>query len=187
MNQNENIAEENAETTEENATPAGNAEEKVETPPTADDRLHELEEKLAAAEKSLAEKDDKYLRLAAEYDNFRRRTAQERNGIYADAVSDAVKELLPVLDDLERAALYTDAEKVSEGLAIIAKSAAAAMQKLGVTAFGESGENFDPALHNAVMHAEDENLGENVITDVFQKGYKKGDKIIRHAMVKVAN
>ncbi len=142
---------------------------------------------LLEAQAALAEKEDKYLRLAAEYENFRRRTTQERTSIYTEAVGDAVKTLLPVLDDLERAAGYTEADKVAEGLQIIAKSAAAALSKLDVSSFGEPGDVFDPAMHNAVMHDEDPTKGESVITDVFQKGYKKGDKIIRYAMVKVVN
>ncbi len=169
-----NTAPETAEKTEETDAPA------VENTPTA-------EELLLAAQVELKEKEDKYLRLAAEYENFRRRTAAERTSLYAEAVGDAVKVLLPVLDDLERAAGYTEADKVAEGLAIIAKSAAAALSKLDVTAFGAAGDTFDPQMHNAVMHDEDPTMGESVITDVFQKGYKKGDKIIRYAMVKVVN
>ncbi len=147
----------------------------------------ELTEKIEALEKTIAEKDDKYLRLAAEYDNFRRRSSQERTAVYGEALCDAVKNLLPILDDLERAAAYSGAEEVAEGLKIVSRSAETALEKLGVTAFGESGDAFDANLHNAVMHVDDESLGEGVITDVFQKGYKKGDKIIRYAMVKVAN
>lgn len=150
-------------------------------------KLKETEEALEKAKTELADTSDKYLRVCAEYDNFRKRSAKERDGLYSDAYSDALKELLPVIDNLERAAQYTEPDKVSEGLSLIFKSAAEMLTKLGVETFGEAGEQFDPNLHNAVMHVEDEEKGENEIIDVFQKGYRKGDKIIRHAMVRVAN
>ena len=105
-----------------------------------------------------------------------------------DAVSDCISSILPVVDNLERAsAAGGDAEQVRQGLEMIAKAAEAMLAKLGVTVFGEKGDLFDPELHNAVMHIEDETLGENVIVDVYQKGYRRGDRIIRHAMVRVAN
>lgn len=147
----------------------------------------ELKEKIEALEKELAEKDDRYLRLAAEYDNYRRRSTQERAGIYTEALADAVKSILPILDDLERAGGYTEADKVAEGLTIITKSAAAALSKLGVEVFGEVGEAFNADFHNAVLHVDDDAFGECVVAEVLQKGYKKGDKILRYAMVKVAN
>ena len=132
----------------------------------------EIRGKLDKAEKDLNETTDKYMRVCAEYDNFRKRSQKEREGIYADAYSDALKEVLPVIDNLERAAQYNETEKLAEGLGLI---------------FGAAGDKFDPQLHNAVMHVEDDEHGEDEIVDVFQKGYRKGDKIIRHAMVKVAN
>ena len=149
--------------------------------------------KLEAENKELNEKaaelDDRYKRMAAEYDNFRKRSAKEREGVYADAYADALKEILPVIDNLERALSYeTDTEdKLFKGVQITLNQFSTALEKMGVTSFGEKGEQFDPNIHNAVMHEENEELGENVITDVFQKGYKKGDKIIRYAMVKSAN
>ena len=133
------------------------------------------------------EKDDKYLRLAAEYDNFRRRSREEKDATYGVAVSDTVSEILPIIDNLERAAAFDDGEKVKEGLRMIAGSVSAALSKIGVEAFGSVGDKFDPNLHNAVMHEEDDSERENEITDVFQKGYKKGNKIIRFAMVKTVN
>ena len=145
------------------------------------------EERIAALEAELKEKDDKYLRMAAEYDNFRRRSREEKAAVYADALADTVNELLPIIDNLERAALYDDGEKVKEGLMMTAKSVSAALEKLGVETMGAVGETFDPNLHNAVFHVEDENFGEGEIVEVFQKGYKKGNKIIRFAMVKTAN
>ncbi len=150
-------------------------------------KLKEATEALEKAKAELADTNDKYLRVCAEYDNFRKRSAKERDGLYTDACSDALKEVLPVIDNLERASQYTEPEKVADGLALIFKSASEMLTKLGVETFGEAGEKFDPNIHNAVMHVEDEEKGENEITDVFQKGYKKGDRIIRHAMVKVAN
>ena len=145
------------------------------------------EERIAALEAELKQKDDKYLRMAAEYDNFRRRSREEKAAVYADALADTVNELLPIIDNLERAALYDDGEKVKEGLMITAKSVTAALENLGVETVGAVGETFDPNLHNAVFHVEDESLGEGEIVEVFQKGYKKGNKIIRFAMVKTAN
>ena len=148
-----------------------------------DELLKEIEELRA----KLSESEDKYLRMAAEYDNFRRRSREEREAVYENALSDTVSELLPIIDNLERAALYDDGEKVKEGLAMTAKAAQSALEALGVESFGAAGESFDPNVHNAVLHVEDETLGEGEIVEVFQKGYKKGKRIIRFAMVKVAN
>lgn len=142
-------------------------------------------ERLTAA---LEEEKKNRLYLAAEYDNFRRRSQKEKEGIYGDAIVDAIKEILPLFDNLERAGQYGgDAQKVAEGLALIAKMSDEVLVKLGVERFGKSGEQFDANIHNAVMHEENEAFGENEITEVFQVGYKRGDKIIRFAMVKVAN
>lgn len=136
---------------------------------------------------ALAETSDKYLRMLAEYDNFRRRTQKEKEGIYADAYESALSAVLPVADNLERAALCTDGESLSDGVKMIIKQFSEALGKLGVEAYGERGEAFDPVMHNAVMQVEDGELGENTVAEVLQKGYKKGDKILRHAVVKVAN
>jgi len=105
--------------------------------------------------------------------------------MYADAVGESVRELLPIIDNLKRASQYTDSEKLSEGVAMILKSVPAALEKLGVEEFGKVGEKFDPNLHNAVLHEESAEFGE--IMDVLQTGYRRGDKILRFAMVKVAN
>ena len=138
---------------------------------------------------ALKEENEKYLRMLAEYDNFRRRTAKEKDGIYADAVVDTVKELLVVVDNLERAAQSTDgtecADAVVKGVELTLKSALDALAKLGVTAIET--KTFNPDFHNAVMHVEDEAYGEGEIVEVYQKGYIKGDKVVRYAMVKVAN
>ena len=142
--------------------------------------------KVAALEAELKEKDDRYLRMAAEYDNYRRRSRDEKAATYDAAMADTVSSLLPILDNLERAAMYEDGDKVKEGLRMIEKSVADALASIGVCAYGAPGETFDPNVHNAVMHVDDETLGEGEIVEVFQKGYKKGDKIIRFAMVKSA-
>ena len=147
----------------------------------------DLLKKVAELENLLKEKEDQHLRMAAEYENFRRRSREEREATYNDAVSDTVGELLPIIDNLERASGFDDGEKVKEGLVMIAKSVEAVFGKLGVETVGKIGETFDPNLHNAVLHDEDETKGEGEIVDVFQKGYKKGNKIIRFAMVKTVN
>lgn len=153
----------------------------------AEAQIAELETKLEAAEAELAAEKDKYMRMIAEYDNYRRRTAKEKDGIYADAYADALKGILPILDNLERAVGVGEAEALQKGLAMTLKGAEDALSKMGVTSFGEKGETFDPEKHNAVMHIEDEQFGESEITEVYQKGYAKGDKILRFAMVIVAN
>ena len=150
--------------------------------------LAALREELEKKEKELAEEKDKYLRLMAEYDNFRRRSQKEREGIYTDAVSDCLTEFLPLLDNLGRAAEASgDSEQVRVGLQMTNKTAETLLEKLGVEAFGSGGDTFDPQLHNAVMHDEDESRGENEISDVFQRGYRRCDRVIRYAMVKVVN
>ena len=142
---------------------------------------------LESKESELSVLNDKYMRMMAEYDNYRRRSAKEREDVYSDAYGEAISAMLPVIDNLERAANFSESDKVQEGIALPFKSFSETLTKLGIESFGQVGEPFDPTIHNAVMHVEDESLGESVITDVFQKGYRKGDKIIRHAMVKVAN
>ena len=147
----------------------------------------ELEAEIEKLKSEIKERDDKYLRMAAEYDNFRRRSREEHTACYENALSDTIAELLPIIDNLERATLYNDSDKVREGLVMIEKSVSAVFEKLGIVEVGKLGEKFDPNLHNAVMHIDDETLGEGEIVEVFQKGYKKGNKIIRFAMVKTAN
>ena len=149
--------------------------------------IEALKTEIESLKCEIKEKDDKYLRLAAEYDNFRRRSREEKEATYTSAMADTVSELLPIIDNLERAAAFDDGDKVKEGLKMIASTVSATLTKLGVEAFGNAGDQFDPNLHNAVMHDEDDTKGENEITDVFQKGYKKGNKIIRFAMVKTVN
>lgn len=151
-------------------------------------------EKLASENKALAdqlaEANDKYMRLYAEYDNFRRRSQKEKEGIYTDAYVDALTKILPILDNLERAAQYggedTD-HPLAKGLELTLKSFYETMEKMGVAEIPALGEQFDPNVHNAVMHVDDESFGENEVVEVFMKGYAKGDKVLRHSMVKVAN
>ena len=176
----------------ETATPETEPEEKASRSDKkklkkAEAQIAELEGKLEAANAELAAEKDKYMRMIAEYDNYRRRTAKEKDGIYADAYADALKGILPILDNLERAVGVGEAEALQKGLSMTLKGAEDALAKMGVTAFGEKGETFDPEKHNAVMHIEDEQYGESEITEVYQKGYAKGDKILRFAMVIVAN
>ncbi|MBQ2757764.1 MAG: nucleotide exchange factor GrpE [Clostridia bacterium] len=147
----------------------------------------DLKKQIEALQADLAAKADQHLRLAAEYDNFRRRTAKERDGIYADAFAEALATLFPVVDNLERAAQYSDGENVAKGVALTLKSVQDTLEKLGISAIDPVGEPFDPNLHNAVMHVEDETLGESVVAEVLQKGYVRGERVLRYAMVKVAN
>ena len=137
----------------------------------------------------MAQTKEKLLRMAAEYDNYRKRTAKEKENLYADAKIDTIKALLGVYDNLERGlAQYGDEESPHrKGLEMVFNQFKESLKKLGVETMDAAGKPFDPEKHNAVMHVEDENFKENEIAEVFQKGYKKGDKIIRYAMVKVAN
>ena len=163
------------------------AEEVTVTEEAAESPEDSLKKEIERLKGEIKEKDDRFLRMAAEYDNFRRRSREEKEGIYDAAVSDAIASLLPVIDNLERAAQYEDGEKVKEGVQMTTKSVAAALGKLGIEEFGVPGDTFDPTLHNAVMHTEDENAKEGEIVEVFQKGYRKGKRIIRFAAVKTAN
>ena len=152
-------------------------------------KTKKLEGELEKKEAELAEANDKYMRLFAEYDNFRKRTAKEKEGIYADAYLDALTQILPGLDNLERAAAFenADAESLKKGLELTLKSFSETLEKLGVREIEALGKTFDPNVHNAVMHVDDEAFGESEIVEVFAKGYARGDKVLRHSMVKVAN
>lgn len=131
---------------------------------------------------------DTYLRLAAEFDNFRKRTVKEKEQSYGNGKADAVVKLLPIYDNLERALKQpTEDAAYKKGVELTMTELVKIFTGLGVTIFGETGDAFDPNLHNAVMHVEDEALGENVIAQVFQKGFKLGEKVVRFAMVQVAN
>lgn len=154
------------------------------------DTLAELDacrKELATTQAELSEAKDKYLRMLAEYDNYRKRTQKEQEGAYANGLADAVSEILPVIDNLGRAAAVEDATKIADGLALTLKQASACLSALKVEETAKVGDTFDPNVHNAVMHIEDESYGEGEIVEVFQRGYRRGDKVIRDAMVKVAN
>ena len=184
----EEILTENTETEETVHTEAEETEEaKKEKKPSKKETEHKLLSEIEELKAKLKEKEESHLRMAAEYDNFRRRSREEKDALYELATAETVAEFLQITDNLERAALYDDAEKVKEGLVLIAKSVDAVFSKLGIESVGKVGDKFDPKLHNAIMHIEDEAYGENEIVEVFQKGYKKGSKIIRFAMVKTAN
>ena len=143
---------------------------------------------LDAVKEQLAKEHDGYLRLAAEYDNFRKRSQKEKDDLYTVIKAETVGKFLPVYDNLERAlAQETADEAYKKGVEMTMNQLVKVMESLGVTSFGEIGEAFDPTRHNAVMHVEEEGLGENVIAEVFQKGFIVGEKVIRFAMVKVAN
>ena len=155
------------------------AEVAEETPEAAP--VNEWEEKYNAEH-------DSFLRLAADYDNFRKRTIKEKEQSYGNGKADAVEKLLPVYDNLERALNQpTQDEAYKKGVEMTMTQLVGIFAGLGVEIFGNVGDPFDPNIHNAVMHTEDENFGENVISQVFQKGFKIGDKIVRFAMVQVAN
>ena len=194
---------EKKETVEETVTPE---KEPVEETPAAEAPAEEApkepekeapkeESELEKAQAALAKEHDQYLRLAAEYDNFRKRSRKEKEGLYVDVKAETAAKFLPVYDNLERAlANETSDEAYKKGVELIMvefKKIMAGLRKvmtgLGVEEFGETGDAFDPNAHNAVMHVENEELGENVIAQVFQKGFRIGDKVIRHAVVQVAN
>ena len=130
---------------------------------------------------------DRLLRITAEYENYRKRTVKEKEGIYTDACTDVLKEMIPVLDNLERAiAVDGSVEDIKKGIEMTIKGFKTSFEKLGVEEIDATGE-FDPNYHQAVMHIEDENLDKNSIAEVFQKGYKRGEKVVRYTVVKVAN
>ena len=151
----------------------------------AEAEIAELQKKLDAKTEEANACEDKYLRMMAEYDNFRKRSAKEKESLYADAYADCIANILPILDNLDRASKSENFEAVKKGLEMTAKAFDDALEKMGICEIET--KVFDPNLHNAVMHVDDESLGESEIVEVFQKGYAKGDKVIRYAMVKVAN
>lgn len=141
-----------------------------------------------ALKTQLAELNDKYIRILAEYDNFRKRSQKEKDSIYPRATADTVEKFLPIIDNFERAmACACTDETFKKGMEMIFQSFLKTLESLNVEAIGEAGETFDPQLHNAVMHIDDDNYDENVIVQVLQKGYRIGDRVVRYAMVQVAN
>ena len=164
---------------------AEKAEEKKPVEKKGKDKKEEKKPDLKAEMDAL---NDKYLRICAEYDNFRKRSQKEKDSLYGDVKAETLKKFLPVYDNLVRAlAQSTEDEAYRRGVEMIMNQFNVTMEKLGVTEIECLGKKFDPAFHNAVMHVEDEEKGENEIVEVFQKGFMMGDKVIRFAMVKVAN
>ena len=182
-----------------NTDPAQEAAESVETPETTEVEASETPEttETPAPQAETPQEDweakyqaehDSYLRLAAEFDNFRKRTIKEKDASYGNGKADAVAKLLPVYDNLERALNQpTEDAAYKKGVEMTMTELVKIFTGLGVEIFGNPGDEFDPNLHNAVMHVDDEQYGESEITEVFQRGYRRGDKVIRDAMVKVAN
>ena len=183
---------ETSEDVKEQAAPAeeAKAEPEKKTDKKADKKKDKKKEpdKTAELEAQLAASNDRYLRICAEYDNFRRRSQKEKDSLYGDIKADTVQKFLPVYDNLERALKQgTEDEAYRKGVELIMSQFEQTLEKLGVTPIESLGQTFNPELHNAVMHVDDEEKGENEIVEVFQQGFKLGDKVIRFAMVKVAN
>lgn len=154
----------------------------------------QLEDAQKNANEALKEKEainDTYLRMLAEYDNFRKRVQKEKEALYSDGIADAVEKLLPVLDNLDRAAATNvsspEAQAVLDGVAKVLQQATEIFEKMGVSEIPAKGEVFNPEVHNAVMHEDDPDSDENIVSEVFLNGYKLGDKVIRHSVVKVVN
>ena len=178
---------------EQNEQTAAQAKPEAEAAKQPEEKKHEDAKQQEASEfekaqQALAQEHDSYLRLAAEYDNYRKRSQKEKDNLYTEIRSETVEKFLPVYDNLERAlAQETQDAAFKKGVEMTMNQLVSVMEKLGVESVGAAGDHCDPQLHNAVMHIEDESLGENVIAEVFQKGFKVGEKVVRFAMVKVAN
>lgn len=178
----EEVKEETTEEVEENVEEV--VEETTEDEISLVKKYKEENKKIANENEALKER---LLRMTAEYDNYRKRTVKEKEGIYADAYIDVLKEIVPNIDNIERAiASEGDLETLKQGVEMTLKGFKNSFEKLGVTEI-DTENGFDPNYHNAIMHVEDPELGTNVVAEVFMKGYQKGDKVIRHSMVKTAN
>ena len=178
------IETEEKKTSEEHKAPSGSEKKELSKLKGEVKKLSgELEEK----SKAYDELNDKYLRMMAEYDNFRKRSQRERDGIYASAYEEALKEFLPMSDNLQRSLAYAGTENFAKGIDMRVNQFSDTLKRLGIEEYGKRGDPFDPNIHNAVMRTDDDSLGENTVAEVLQKGYRKGDKILRFAMVKVAN
>ena len=169
-------------------------EEKVQDTPVQEEELEAPQQEETEVQTpdpvqdALLQEQNKFLRLAAEYDNYRKRTAKEKESIWADAKASVVTSFLPVYDNLERALKQDTADEAyKKGVEMTMTQLKEVLSKLGVTEIEAAGQPFDPKLHNAVMHVEDEAFGENTVAEVFQAGFQLGEKVIRFAMVKVAN
>lgn len=181
-------AEEAKETEQQPEAAADKAAEQAEEPKKQSKHKSGADEKLREAEQKLATEHDGYLRLAAEYDNFRKRSQKEKDSAYSNGKADAALAFLPVFDNLQRAlAQPSEDAAYVKGVEMTMTQLRGVLEKLGITEIEVAGQPFDPNVANAVMHVEDENLGENVVAEVFQSGFRMGDKVIRFAMVKVAN
>ncbi|CAB1243861.1 Protein GrpE [Ruminococcaceae bacterium BL-4] len=193
MNKKEDNQEKQKEKPQEEKAEEANVEEKepVETKPEAkaENPQEDPAKLLEKAQAELKKQKDILLRTAAEYDNYRKRTEREKTTAYADATAATVLEFLPVADNLTRALSQKDCsiEDLRKGIEMVQKQMESALKKLGVEPMGKKGDPFDAEYHNAVSHIESDDLGENVIAEVFQPGYKLGNRIVRHAMVQVAN
>ncbi len=170
----------------ENTPETGEGKKKKKEPSDKEKKAQQALEKLQAEFEAHKEQ---HLRVLAEYDNFRKRTQNEKSAVYNNAVSDTVQAILPIADNIDRALSQENAsaEDMRKGVEMIQNQIHTAFEQLGIREIGQAGETFDPNLHNAVAHIEDESLGENVIAAVYQKGYMLGDRVVRHAMVQVAN
>ena len=164
------------------------AETAAQAEPAPEDTPDPLLEELETLKQNLADQEDKFLRLAAEYDNYRRRSQREKESAWADSRAETAAAFLPVYDNLERALKQATADEAyKKGVEMTMNQLKTVLEKLGITEIEALGQPFDPTLHNAVMHIEDENFGENTVAEVFQAGFRLGDKVVRFAMVKVAN
>lgn len=189
-NENLNAEEAASDAAEESAKSNADAEDDAPLKHRDKKKLKKLEAEIEKVKAELLSEQDKYMRLYAEYDNFRRRSAKEREGVYSEAYADAVSQILPIIDNLERATQYVGEDTdspMAKGIELTVKSCVEALNKMGVYEIEALGKPFDPNFHNAVMHVDDEAFGENEIVEVFMKGYVKGDKVLRFSMVKVAN
>lgn len=172
---------------EKSAKKSGKADKKAKDEKAEEEAAEETVEVLVS-EAAMAALNDKYLRVCAEYDNFRKRSQKEKEAIYAEVKGDTLLKFLPVYDNLARALSQSTADEAyRKGVELIMNQFVATMEKLGVSRIESLGQKFDPAFHNAVMHVDDEEKGENEIVEVFQEGFILGEKVIRFAMVKVAN
>ena len=166
------------------ATPAGETPETEKKEKKDKKFFHKEQKELEAAKAQLAEKENQYLRLYAEYENFRKRSEKEKTDCYNTAYVDAWTAFLPLIDSMTQALQFSPED---QGIKALAKQLSDILVKLNITEIESDGAQFDPNVHNAIMHEENPELGENVVTQTFQKGYKRGDKVLRCAMVKVAN
>lgn len=155
-----------------------------ETKPKKESKKDKKNAEIEKLTQQLSDLDDKYKRVLAEYDNYRKRTTKERESVFGDGKASAITAFLPLIDNLERGAMQENAD---EGVKMMLKQAQEILDKMRVTSCGEKGESFDPNFHNAVLHVDDESLGENEIAEVLMRGYKMDDRLLRPAVVKVAN